>query len=68
MELAEGQLPQSDYELKGEQYFGREILKDFGREGVHEGVVLGADENEENGDEIWRRSSILSLKDWLGKV
>ena len=54
MELAEGQLPQSDYELKGEQYCGREILKDFGREGVHKGVVIGTDENEENGDEIWR--------------
>ena len=54
MELAEGQLPQSDYELKGEQYFGREVLKDFGREGVHKGVVIGTDVNEENGDEIWR--------------
>jgi len=52
IKLKSGQLPQKDYELKGEEYVGREILRKF-TEGIYRGVVAGTEIDKDNGDELW---------------
>jgi hypothetical protein len=52
IKLQSGQLPQKDYELKGEEHVGREMVRKF-KEGTFRGVVTGTEIDKENGDELW---------------
>ena len=52
LKLQSGSIPQRDYELQGEEYVGRSIVKEFG-EDEYRGVIVGCDVNRENGDEMW---------------
>jgi hypothetical protein len=54
VELREGQLPQSDYEMEKDKHVGRLAKRKFNDGVVREGVITGTDVDGRNGDEMWR--------------